>query len=92
MKTYQIALPDEIAAFVDRVLNAKQWDSVDQLVAYSLLQVESELALDDSADFESLRQAVQIGIEQADRGELIDGPTVLQRLRDKLEAARKQPS
>lgn len=92
MKTYQIALPDEIAAFVDRVLSEKQWDSVDSLIAYALLQVESEMSLDDPADFNSLRNAVQIGIEQADHGELIDGPSVIQRLRDKLNTARKQPT
>ena len=33
-----------------------------------------------------------VGIDQADRGEVVDGPTVMARLRDKLEAARKQPA
>lgn len=40
----------------------------------------------------ALRKAVQLGIDQADRGELIDGETTMRRLRDKLEAARKQPT
>ena len=32
MKTYQIALPDEVAAFVDRVLAEKKWDAADAVL------------------------------------------------------------
>lgn len=88
MKTYQIALPDEVAAFVDRVLAEKKWDAVDDLVTYALGYVEAELEADSDVDIEALRKAVQIGIDQADRGELVDGEIVMKRLRDKLEAAR----
>ncbi len=91
MKTYQIALPDEVAAFVDRVLAEKKWDAVEDLVTYALGYVEAELEADSDVDIEALRKAVQIGIDQADRGELVDGEIVMKRLRDKLEAARKQP-
>jgi hypothetical protein len=90
MKSYQIKLPDEVAAFVDRVLAGGTWDSFDQLVAYALLQVESELTLDDNPDIDELRKRVGVGIEEADRGELIDGPVVLQQLRDKLVAAKRR--
>jgi hypothetical protein len=85
-------LPNELAAFVDRAVAAKEWDTIDDLVAYALLRVETELALEGDADVDSLRKAVQVGIDQADRGELVDGPAVMKRLRDKLEAARKQPT
>ncbi len=78
-----------IAAFVERVLTEKQWDSANDLIAYVLLHVEAELKLDDTADLTGLRNEVQIGIEQADRGELTDGPAIVNRLRGKLEAARK---
>lgn len=90
MKTYQVTLPDEIAAFVERVLADKTWDSADHLIAYALMQTEAELK--GEATTEAVRNAVRVGIEQADRGELTDGPAVLKRLRDKLEAARKQPT
>jgi antitoxin ParD1/3/4 len=92
MESYQITLPHEIAAFVDRVLAENQWDSVDNLVAYALLQVESELERDKPIDLDALRKAIQIGIDQADRGEVVDGPSVMKRLREKLVAARKQPT
>jgi len=90
MKTYQVTLPDEVATFVDRALAGKQWDTVDDLVAYALAQLES--GLDEAADPDELRKAVQVGIDQADRGELTDGPAVMKRLRDKLESAKKQPT
>ena len=70
MKTYQIALPDEVAAFVDRVLAEKKWDAVEDLVTYALGYVEAELEADSDVDIGALRKAVQIGIDQADRGEL----------------------
>jgi hypothetical protein len=56
------------------------------------LQVESELERDKYIDLDALRKAIQIGIDHADRGEVVDGPTVMKRPRDKLEAARKQPT
>jgi hypothetical protein len=92
MKTYQITLPDDFAAFVDRVLAEKKWDDVDHLIMYALMQVQDELAADADVDIDKLRKAIQIGIDQADRGELIDGEITMKRLRDKLEAARKQPT
>ncbi len=92
MKTYQIALPDDVAAFVDRVLAEKKWDDVDHLVMYALGYVESELEADADVNIDELRKLVQVGIDQADRGELVDGEITMKRLREKLEAARKQPS
>ncbi|MCI0702027.1 MAG: hypothetical protein L0241_13170 [Planctomycetia bacterium] len=92
MKTYQITLPDELAAFVDRVLAEKKWDTVDHLIMYALGNVEAELEADAHQDIDALKKAIQVGIDQADRGELVDGETVTKRLREKLEAARKQPT
>jgi antitoxin ParD1/3/4 len=40
--------------------------------------------------FEELQQAVRIGIEEADRGELIDSEVVFSRLRERLEHRRLQ--
>jgi Arc/MetJ-type ribon-helix-helix transcriptional regulator len=69
MKTYQITLPDEFAAFVDRAVAEKKFDDVSHLVAYALGYVESELADDAHTDLDALRKAIQVGIDQADRGE-----------------------
>jgi hypothetical protein len=92
MKTYQIELPDELAAFVDAVLAQEKWDDAGQLFLYALAQVQDELAADADLNSEKLRKAVQVGIDQADRGELNDGEATISRLRARLEAARKQPT
>ena len=86
MKTFQVTLPDEFAAFVDRVLAEKKWDTVDDLVAYALMYVQSELAADESMDTEALRKAIQVGIDQADRGEVapLDMAAVWERVQQRL--------
>ncbi len=40
--------------------------------------------------FKQLQQEVQIGIEAADRGEVIDAEVMFQRLRDKLKQRQAQ--
>jgi antitoxin ParD1/3/4 len=92
MKTYPVTLPDEFAAFVDRVLSEGRWDSVGDLVMYGLMRTMEDLSLDEDEDLNSLRKALQIGIDQVERGEVVDGPTTMSRLREKLIAARKQPT
>ena len=92
MKTYQVTLPDEVAAFVDRVLAEKLFDDFDNLIVCALSSVEAELEIEKCQDIDALRKASQIGIDQLDRGEGVDGEEVMARLRAKLEAARKQPA
>ena len=92
MKTYQVTLPDEAAAFVDRALAEGKFDDLDNLVTYALSYVETELEDQKHQDADALRKAIQVGIDQADRGEVFDGEEVMRQLLDKLEAARKQPA
>lgn len=52
---------------------------------------EIQLALPpdlDQEQLEKLRKEIAIGVEQADRGELIDGPLFFKELRGKLEIDR----
>jgi hypothetical protein len=39
----------------------------------------------DQLNYEKLQRAIQIGIEQADRGEVVDGEIVLAQLRQRAE-------
>jgi Arc/MetJ-type ribon-helix-helix transcriptional regulator len=91
MKSYQITLPDDVAAFVDRVLAEKKWDDVDHLVMYALGAVETELDADADIDIDELRQAVQVGIDQADRGELapLDTDAIWARAQPRLAERRE---
>jgi Arc/MetJ-type ribon-helix-helix transcriptional regulator len=93
MKTYQVTLPDEFAAFVDRVLAEKKFDDVSHLFMYALGYVEAELEDEKHTDLGALRKAIQVGIDQADRGELAEldmnalWARVEKRLAEKQEAA-----
>ena len=92
MKTYQITLPDEFAAFVDRMIAERKFDDLDHLFLYAIAQVEDEERQDASIDQEWLKKEIQKGIDSANRGELVDGPTVMARLRAKFDASKAQQS
>jgi Arc/MetJ-type ribon-helix-helix transcriptional regulator len=70
MKTYEITLPDEFAAFVDRVLADGQWGTIEDLVTYGLARAQDDIRQDQEMDLVALRKAIQVGIDQADRGEV----------------------
>lgn len=94
MKAYQITLPDEFATFVDRMIAEKKWDNVDSLFLAAVAQIQSDVEEDEAMtpeEFEELRKEIQIGIDQADRGELLDGPTVMAELLARYHAAPVQP-
>jgi putative addiction module CopG family antidote len=94
MKTYTVTLPDEFAAFVDRMIAEGVWDDVDTVILAAVSRLQSEVQEGEEmtpAEFEALRKEVQIGIDQADRGELLDGPTVMAELLARYEAAPVRP-
>jgi Arc/MetJ-type ribon-helix-helix transcriptional regulator len=88
MKTYQVTLPDEFAAFVDRMIAEWKWESVDYVVMAALARLMTEMDHDDTAGQEWLKKEIQKGIDSLDRGEGVEGPTVMARLRTKLDAAK----
>lgn len=97
MKTYQIALPDEFAAFVDRMIAEKKWDDLDSLFLAAVVRLQDENDVDEAMtpeEVEALRKKLQPALEQLDRGERVDGPEFMaklqKRLREKIHAS--QPS
>lgn len=92
MKTYQVTLPDEFAAFVDQVLAEQKWESIDHLFAYALGHVEAELENDKHQDIESLRKAIQVGTDQLDRGESapLDMDAIWARVQQGLDAVEQE--
>lgn len=63
--------PDQ-QAIIESLLTSGRFQSVDDVVAEGVRLL---------ATTEKLRQKVQVGIEQADRGDVIDHDTVFARLR-----------
>ena len=93
MKTYQVTLPDEFAAFVDRVLAEGKWESVDYLVMAGLAMVQDGLALEESFDQEWLLKEIQQGIDSSNRGEIapLDMDAIWKRVEARL-ASEKEPA
>ncbi len=93
MKTYQIALPDEFAAFVDRMVAEGKFDSVDHLILYAVSQVEDEIRADEAIDLDELRRQIRVGTEQSARGEVapLDLQAIWKRAMERL-AAEKEPA
>ena len=89
MKTYQVTLPDEFAAFVDRMIAERKFDDLDHLFLYAVAMVEDDVHADEAIDQEWLKKEIQKGIDSANRGELLDGPAVMARLRAKFDAAKQ---
>lgn len=85
MKTYQVTLPDEFAAFVDRMIADGKWESADYVVMAALASLMTEVDDVETADQEWLKKEIQKGIDSLDRGEGVDGPTFMAQLREKLQ-------
>jgi predicted transcriptional regulator len=59
---------------------------VDQLTPEDRDQILEQLKMS------NLRQAIQIGVEQADRGEVVDGEEVFRQMRERNAALRQKCS
>jgi Arc/MetJ-type ribon-helix-helix transcriptional regulator len=93
MKTYQITLPDEFAAFVDRMIAERKFDDLDHLFLYAVAMVEDDVRADEAVDQEWLKKEIQKGIDSANRGEL--APLDMDAIRKRVEArlaSEKEPA
>jgi hypothetical protein len=89
MKTYQVELPDEFAPIVAELLGPGGWESFDDLVMNGLLRSLEELRFKEP---EWMKEAVRLGAEQSERGETVDGPKAIERVRHQFLDARQQPA
>ena len=88
MKTITVSLPDDYAADVEARVAAGEYDSLDEAMTVA---VAERLALLEQArpfDLEDadLRAKIRVGLDQADRGEVIDLEVAMARLRARTEA------
>jgi antitoxin ParD1/3/4 len=75
-------VPADLRQFVADALASGEYGTEAELILAALY------ALKDRHDFhrmkyEALKKDIAIGIEQADRGQVVDGPMVFQRLRER---------
>lgn len=72
-------IPAEMRVCVDHVISSGRFQSEDEILAEAL-----GLWRQREEDLDRLRAKLQSGIDQIDRGEVVDGEIVMQRLHDKF--------
>jgi antitoxin ParD1/3/4 len=77
--TFRIHLHREGEAFIQRMLDARRYESASDVVFHALLLLEDREKLRDLQRAELLAK-IQEGVDAADRGELIDAEEVFDRL------------
>jgi antitoxin ParD1/3/4 len=84
-----ITVTPEIETLIQMQLQSGRYTTQEEVVLAGLQLLEHRDSIYQGR-FEELRQEVLVGVEEADRGELIDGDVVFQQLRDRLEQRRNQ--
>lgn len=84
-----ILLTPEIEQLIDEQVKSGRYQSASEVVleGLRLLSVRDQI---DKRRFAELKQEIAMGIEAADRGELVDGETVFRELREKNRLRRIQ--
>jgi antitoxin ParD1/3/4 len=82
-------LTPEIETIIQAQLDRGQYLTPEEVVLAGLRLLEDRDSIYQGR-FEELRREVLIGVEEADRGELIDGDVVFRQLWDRLEQRRNQ--
>ena len=80
-----VSLTPELEELVHKKVESGMYLSASEVVREALRLLDERDTLR-AMQLERLRQDIAIGIEQADRGELLDGPAVFDGLREKLQA------
>lgn len=81
--SFKVSIPSELQEFVSSRVASGRYESASDVVCESLRILEKlELAEDDA--FQSFRPLISIGLEQARRGELLDGDEVFASLEERI--------
>ena len=72
MNTWTVSLPPELATFVTEQLAQKKWVNADLLFAAAISGLKHAEATTDTMDNDWLRAQIQAGMDQINRGELLE--------------------
>jgi antitoxin ParD1/3/4 len=86
-----ISLRPEHEQFIQTQLSSGRYASADEVLAQAF-QLLDTWQQDRDEWIEITRQKVTIGLQQIERGEVIDGETVIARLQEKINQARSAQS
>jgi antitoxin ParD1/3/4 len=86
-------LTPEVQTFVREELASGRYQTIDELLLAGLNLLASQSDSNQyQARYAKLRQDIEVGLAEADRGELIDADAVFDRLRQKLQQQREMTS
>lgn len=77
-----VSLTPELEQLIHKKVETGLYHSASEVVREALRLLEERDKLQ-AVRMEELRQEIRVGIDQADRGELLDGPEVFRELRRK---------
>ena len=80
-----VSIPPELEEFVSSRVASGRYGSARDVVSEGLRLLE-KLELADEAHLQSFRPAIAVGLEQARRGELLDGDEVFKSLEDRIRS------
>ncbi len=83
-----VSLTPELEQLIHKKVESGLYLSASEVVREALRLLEERDRLN-ALKLEELRKEIQVGIDQADRGELLDGPEVFAKLRKKVGTATK---
>lgn len=86
-----VSLTPELEQFVHAKVKSGRYLSASEVVREALRLLEERDRLREM-QLQTLREKIAIGIEQSDRGELLDGEEVFQELFEEIEQIRQTPS
>lgn len=86
-----VALTPELEELIRKKLTSGMYKNAAEVVREGLRLLAQQDALRE-ARLEELRARIRLGVAQANRGELVDGPEVFARLESELDAAERNGS
>jgi len=87
--TLNVSLTPELEKFVDQRVASGLYQTASEVVRDALRLLEEQEAARQAA-LEELRRHVAVGIEQADRGEFLDGDDVFEELKRISDQRRRE--
>ncbi|OWY66763.1 CopG family transcriptional regulator [cyanobacterium TDX16] len=85
----QVFLTPELEQFIQAQIESGKFSSAEEVVTAGIKLLEERERIY-KGRFEELKKEIEIGIEAAKRGEIVDGETVFRQLREKLQQRRQK--
>lgn len=84
-----ISMTPKLEKFVNRKIASGEFGSASEVIQEAL-RLMDKIEREEKKKLEELRREIQIGIDEADRGELLDAKEVLREIREDFGTAGRQ--